>query len=88
MLKKLFFIRRFLTKEEMIRVVTSHFYNVLYNAAPVWLTSMTKSIHWKILNSIHYRAIRIAIGDIHNKLSRRDIDSTEKCSTPHQWMLY
>jgi len=72
--------------DEMIKVATSHFYRVLYYAVPVWLTSFTKSIHWKLLNSIHYRAMRIVIGDIFNQISHKDIDKIG--STPHQWMLY
>jgi len=87
-LRKLLFLRRYLTAEEMIEIATSHFYSVLYFAAPVWLTSFTKSINWKLLNSIHYRAMRIVIGDIFNQISRKDINKIGKRSTPHQRMLY
>jgi len=87
-IKKLHFVKKYLTLPEMIKIVTSHFYSVLYYAAPVWLTSNTKSIHWKLLNSIHYRAMRAVIGDFYNQISRRDVDRIGQRSTPYQWMLY
>jgi len=31
-------------------------------AAPVWLISLTKAAHWSLLNSLHYRAMRVVVG--------------------------
>jgi len=87
-IKKLRFVKKYLTLPEMIQIVTSHFYSVLYYAAPVWLTSNTKSTHWKLLNSIHYRAMRVVIGDFYNQIWRSNVDTIGQRSTPYQWMLY
>jgi len=48
----------------------------------------TKSLHWNLLNWVHYKAMRIVLGDPQNKMPRREIDRLGKCSTPYQWMLY
>lgn len=54
----------------------------------MWLTDQTKNEHWKLLNSIHYRALRIGMGDHFNKVSRHDLDLRLKRANPHQWMSY
>jgi len=41
-----------------------------------------------MLNSIHYRAMRLSIGDWRNKASRKDVDLNCKRATLIQWMAY
>jgi len=56
--------------------------------SPEHSISLTRSGHWKLLNSIHYRAVRLAIGDRLNMLSRHEIDRISGRCNPHQWMEY
>jgi len=86
--KKIKYIARFVDRKYVIRVVTSHVYGILYYSAPVWLTEQTKNEHWRLLNSVHYRALRVGIGDYTNKVSRHDLDLNLKRVNPHQWMAY
>jgi len=42
----------------------------------------------KLLHSIHYRALRIIIGDFTNRVPCREVDRLCGRSTPYQWMNY
>jgi len=72
----------------MKKVATSHLFGLLYYAAPVWLNSQTTSRHFKLLNSLHYRVMRIVLGDFSNKISKKEIDKQCGRATPHQWSNY
>jgi len=87
-LKKLRFISRFIDKKHMMKVITAHLFSMLYYAAPVWLNPLTRKRHITMLNSIHYRAMRLSIGDWRNKIPRREVDLKCKRATPTQWMAY
>jgi len=86
-LKELKFIARFINKKDL-KVVRSHIFGQLFYGSPVWLGELTRSAHWKLLNSIHYRAVRLAIGDCLNMLSRHEIDRISGRCNPRQWMEY
>jgi len=73
---------------QLLKIVTAHVFGSLYYGSPVWLNELTKAEHWRILNSVHYRAIRLALGDTYNKIPRREVDSQSARFTPHQWMYY
>jgi len=60
----------------------------MFYGSAVWLNKMIKSVHWRIINSIRYRAVRLAIGDIRNRLPRLSVNRISKRLSPHQWMLY
>jgi len=79
---------RFVDRKDMIKTVTAHVFGTLFYGSAVWLNELTKSVHWRIINSVHYRAVRLAIGDIRNKLPRLSVDRVSKRLSPHQWMLY
>jgi len=82
------YISRFIDKKHMMKVITAHLFSMLYYAAPVWLNPLTRQRHITMLNSIHYRAMRLSIGDWRNKIPRREVDLKCKRATPTQWMAY
>jgi len=87
-INKLKFLSKFLTKESMKKVVTSHFFGMIYYSSPVWLTEISSAQHWKILNSLHYRALRSAARDFTFRWSKDDLNTYFKRATPLKWMRY
>lgn len=68
-LHKMKFLRKYLTMEEMKKVITSHFFGMLYYASPVWMTEISTSSAWNLLNALHYKALRTVCGDFRRKKS-------------------
>jgi len=87
-LHKMKFLRRYLTMEEMKKVITSHFYGMIYYGAPVWMTETSLSSTWNLLNVLHYKALRTVCADYNRKKSRRLLDSLVKRARPHEWMKF
>jgi len=83
-LKKLRFISRFVETKDMLKIVTYHVFGTMFYGSTVWQNELTKSTHWRIISSIHYRAVRLTIGDNRNKLSRLTVDRISKQCNPHQ----
>ncbi len=57
------FIRKRLSKDKFIPVLTSQFYGTCYYASQAWLGAHTRKIDIIKLNSLHYKVLRIAIND-------------------------
>jgi len=87
-LSKLEFLSRLIDQESIRRVVTTHFFGLLYYASPVWLTEQTTSKQWKILNSLHYRALRTSAKDYHFNHSKEELNKLFGRATPLQWIQY
>jgi len=87
-LLKMRYLGRYLDTLEMKKVITSHFFGLIYYASPVWLTEITTSRIWNILNVLHYKALRIVCADFKRTRSRRDLDSTVKRARPYEWMRF
>jgi len=87
-LSKLRFLSKLIDLESMKRVVTTHFFGLIYYASPVWLTEQTTSKHWKKLNSLHYRALRTAARDFFFKFDKESLNKMFGRATPLQWMQY
>jgi len=51
---------RFVDRKDMIKTVTAHVFGTLFYGSAVWLNELTKSVHWRIINFVHYRAVRLA----------------------------
>ena len=63
-LNRVCFIRQSLNKDQTLKVLTSYLYSVLFYGSAVWLGSATsRSKDWKLLNRVHYQALRIAVRD-------------------------
>jgi len=87
-IKKMNFLRKYVNQDGMKRILTSHFYGLVYYATPVWLGKFTPERSWKLLESAHYRALRATVGD-HLKLwTKKELDDTLGRATPKQWMEY
>jgi len=54
-------------------LVTSQVLPILYHASPVWLTPNLMAAERKILESIHYRSLRLKINDYKQRI-------------PHEWV--
>jgi hypothetical protein len=86
-LPRLKFLKKFLDNEDLLRLVTSQFMLIIFYASPVWISNLTFK-DWKHLNSTHYAALRIVIGDYMKTMSRADIDHQTKRATPSEWARY
>jgi len=87
-INKLRYLEKFMDREQMKRIVTSHFFGSIYYASPVWLNEISTSVHWRILNSIHYRALRTAVKDHWRLLPKKELNNIFQRATPSQWMKY
>jgi len=87
-LGKLRFISRYLEREQMKKIVTSHYYGMLYYAALVWLSEVTTSRAWKLLTSLHYKGLRVACRDFKQKIKKNVLDQMFNRATPQKWMKY
>ncbi len=67
------------------KILTSEFFSKLYYCSQVWLTSSTISKLWKLVNSLHYRAVRI---DFKGKINRENLDVLASRASPRQWSKY
>jgi len=53
LLFKMKFWRKYLQESDMKKVITTHFYGMIYYAAPIWFNELTSSVSWHILNILH-----------------------------------
>jgi len=81
-------LQRLVDKQGMRKILTTHFYGMLYYASQVWLTELTTCKQWKIVNSLHYKALRSAIGDYKNTIPKTQLNLLFERATPVQWMAY
>jgi hypothetical protein len=56
------FLSKWMTKEELLRLVTLQYLGIVYYVSPVWMGSL-KASNWRRVNTSHYRAIRAALKD-------------------------
>jgi len=87
-LLKMRFLRKYLNAADMKKVVTSHFFGSIYYGAPIWLNENTPSSTWKLLNLLHYKALRIVCADFRRLKSRNELDLTVRRARPHEWMKF
>lgn len=88
MIKKLKYLSRFLDINSMKKIVTNHFFGLLYYSAAVWMNKFTTWTQWRTLDSLHYRALRVSAKDYYNRISKADINKMFDRATPHKWMRY
>lgn len=69
------FIRRSLSEEQTLKVMTSYLYSTIYYGSPVWLGAVSRSDDWKLLNRIHYQALRVVTRDFRRELPRKTLDA-------------
>jgi hypothetical protein len=71
-----------------MQILTSQFFSKLYYCSQVWLTSTTKRKLWNSINSIHYRAVRVAVRDFKRRVNREKLDLICSHASPKQWSKY
>ncbi len=81
------YLRKWLNTEELLRLITSQYFSIVYYCCPLWIGSLT-STAWKRINSAHYRALRAVYGDYKMKLKRAELDKMSKRATPKEWAQY
>jgi hypothetical protein len=86
-INRLRFLSKWLKKDELLQLVTSQYFGILYYASPVWMGNLT-SANWKRINSSHYRALRAALKDYRKRKKRSELDAEAKRSTPREWSKY
>jgi hypothetical protein len=84
---RLKYLQKWLTLDEMIKLVSSQYFSIIFHNAPLWIGSLDAA-SWKKLNSVHYRALRMLLGDFRNVMKRDEIDSITKRATPIEWANY
>lgn len=81
------FLRRRLTKEQFMKVLTSQYYGSCYYASQAWLGPHTKKMDLRKLNSLHYKLLRVCVYDWKNKVSRSELDLLGR-ARPSLWAKY
>jgi hypothetical protein len=81
-------IKKYFNTAQFLRILTAQFFSIIYYGSPVWLSSTTKAYLWKLINSIHYKALRIAVSDHKNTINREKLDSLCQRAPPRQWSKY
>jgi hypothetical protein len=86
-IRRIRFLSKWLTKDELLQLVTSQYFGIVYYASPVWMGSL-KATNWRRLNTSHYRAIRSALKDFRKRKKRSELDEESKRATPLEWSKY
>jgi hypothetical protein len=81
-------IRNKFTFKQFTQILTSQFFSKLFYCSQVWLTSATKRKLWNSVNSIHYRAVRVAVHDHKRRINREKLDIKCARASPKQWSKY
>ena len=81
-------IKKFFTKKELLGLVTSNFYSIMYYNAEIWhLPSLKTSLKQKLL-SASAQALRVCCKTDVNMMSFVNIHSFCNRATPEQMMRY
>jgi len=67
--------------------MTSQFYSTVYYGCEVWLNNTTYFNDLRRLNSLHYRALRIACRDFKHRKRRSELDLLGR-ARPSTWSRY
>jgi len=81
-------IRNKFSMDQFLKILTSQYFSQLYYCALLWLNSETRWNLKRIINSAHYKGLRIAAKDFKKKQSRSLLDKECKRATPTQWGNY
>lgn len=81
------FMRRRLTEDQFLKVITSQYYGLCYYGCQVWLGDHTRRMDLKKLDSAHYRMLRIIKQDYRRKIGRHELDQIGR-ARPSLWSKY
>jgi len=88
MMSGLRIIARKLDQSQMLKVVTSQVFSILYYSSQVWLTTELSSKNLRKLESMHYAALRLSMKDYKKSINRDRINQLTKRMPPKAWMNY
>jgi hypothetical protein len=81
-------IRKDFNKQQFKNIMTMQFFSKLYYASQVWLTLNTSRKQYDIINSIHYRGVRLIACDFKGIINREKLDLLTSRAPPKQWAKY
>ena len=81
-------IRKFFTKKELLSLVTSNFYSILYYNSEIWHLPILKSTLKQNLLSASAKALRVCNGTIDYNMSFIDLHKVCDRATPEMYMKY
>jgi len=81
-------IRRKLDFNETLTLVTAQVLSVLYYGCQIWLTPNLLKSEMRKAEGCHYRALRISLKDVRQRMSRDRITLLTKRMPPKTWMRY
>lgn len=61
---------------------------MIYYSSQIWLNELTSIKQWRLINALHFKALRISIGDYRKKIPKEELSRTFDRATPFQWMNY
>jgi len=67
---------------QFLKIITTQFFSHLYFCSTVWLSSETRWNLKKLINTAHYKALRITLRDNKNIINRDRINKMTKRCTP------
>ena len=81
-------IRKFFTTKELLQIITSNFYSILYYNSEIWhLPSLNVNLKKKLLSS-SAKAIKTCVKYCTNDVSFLRLHEIFKRSTPNNYMVY
>jgi len=78
-------IRRKFTFEDFQKLITSQYFSQLYYC---WLIPTLKANLKKLVNTAHYKALRISLYDFKKKIPRHELTKRCKRASPSEWGKY
>jgi len=71
------------SRQELLQVITSHYYSRLYYASEVWLPCLNSRLKQKI-TTMHFYPLRLTLGDYKRALSYRQITKLTNRAPPNE----
>jgi len=81
-------LRRKLTFNQAVTIVTSQALSILYYASPAWLTPALGKKEMTALESIHHKALRVIVCDHRQRMSRDLISVQTNRLPPKLWCQF
>jgi len=73
--------------DQFLKIITTQFFSHLYYCSTVWLSSETRWNLKKLINTAHYKALRITLQN-KKRINRDRINKMTKRCTPKEWGLH
>jgi len=81
-------IRKMFTVDQFLKIITSQYFSILYYGCKVWLNNTTRKNLRGLINTAHYRPLRVALFDFEKRLSKNELSKRCKRATPSEWVRY